>query len=516
MTMTLNCYLGATMETDEPVYRGFLLLPPTGKLIKKKDKRYCLLYKRSSSGVGRLETYENESMTGQPKIFTLEDVIKITPKHGNVINIITKNSDIDYGTMPGETLDNWFQAFKSVAFPDETTFFNGIEQDNDLYCPAEEGVFPVKVLGSDAAERCNLANKSFTLVITASALQLRNEKKKLLYTWPFSYIRKYGYNKSGQFTFEAGRKCASGEGLFYLENPNHEDIYKCLFARMKSMKKLLNAESMSSLIDSSDMLQVASFMEPGSRNPLPPSMSTRSSFRESTQALICSSSESLFPLKTIPKKPPRKTLPFCKNAPTVNLDIGTEYVYFPQKYDTVESRKDAWKTMGVEIPLHSEAVPPADSEPVYCSWGDAPTTPLRQSKKVPNKSIENLTESIYEIDLTEKTTAPTVIPEDLQLEGLDASYDHLNFFGQSSVITSSDYKQVITPTSGNKSQLDLDLYEEVNVMEAARSADDSHLGYAMIKKNNSNNAYEECENDRVAHQLKNQQLYAVISKPKRV
>lgn len=87
-------------------------------------------------------------------------------------------------------------------------------------------MFLVKLHPSDASQRCNLIATNYILVVTPSALQLRNEMgNKLLFTWPFNFIRKYGY-KSGKFTFEAGRKCASGEGVFYLEHHNHNEIYR--------------------------------------------------------------------------------------------------------------------------------------------------------------------------------------------------------------------------------------------------------------------------------------------------
>lgn len=84
-------------------------------------------------------------MTGQVKIITLEDVIKITPKSLNVISIFTKNSDMEFGTMSEENMNQWFEALKSVVFPSENTLTNDIEQDNDLYSSTDQGKFKKKI-----------------------------------------------------------------------------------------------------------------------------------------------------------------------------------------------------------------------------------------------------------------------------------------------------------------------------------------------------------------------------------
>lgn len=52
------------------------------------------------------------------------------------------------------------------------------------------------------------------------------------------FIRRYGH-KRGRFNFEAGRKCASGEGSFDLEHNNAQEIFKCMTSKMDSMKQRL-------------------------------------------------------------------------------------------------------------------------------------------------------------------------------------------------------------------------------------------------------------------------------------
>lgn len=136
------------------------------------------------------------------------------------------------------------------------------------------GVFLVKLVRSEVSTRCGLDPGPYTLLLTSSAIQLRDSKEQqLLFTWPYLYIRKYGY-RDGKFTFEAGRKCETGEGEFQLKCSNQQEIYRCLSLKMKSMRKLLGGEIPSSSIfctDTSNQFQAALSMEARSRSPLPPS-----------------------------------------------------------------------------------------------------------------------------------------------------------------------------------------------------------------------------------------------------
>lgn len=356
---------------------------------------------------------------------------------------------------------------------------------------------------------------------------------------------------------------------------------------MKNMKKILNGESTSPLIDSTDMqLHVALNMEPGSRNPLPPSVSAQSSFQESSQASLglhfsssMSSVENLSIVKPVPIKPPRKTIPpktvIRALTPVVTVDNSYEHTdlsdpeFKYDKYDTVESRIDAWRTMGVQEPAHSELIksvgaiklnekgfaPPVITECTTSSgsekydclqhFGSSSALNVGSSFKnientsypketIPNYDVDYLTwgtsqvhQSKSEIKQTEKTHAPTVISEPNQSTDIQG-YDHLNFFGQSSrLATSSDYKQVTSSASIPMVNEPYNLYEEVGLIESARSADDSSLGYALVKKDRATCVLREIEDSRttsleglqvgpqkITHHFKNSQAYAQLM-PKR-
>lgn len=70
----------------------------------------------------------------------MEDVIKITKKSVNIINVVTKNSTFEFETQ-SEEFNQWFESLKLVAFSPETNDDTSVEQENDLYCSSDEGIF---------------------------------------------------------------------------------------------------------------------------------------------------------------------------------------------------------------------------------------------------------------------------------------------------------------------------------------------------------------------------------------
>ncbi|CAG9822669.1 unnamed protein product [Phaedon cochleariae] len=471
------------MEQEEPIHQGILLIPPVGKLLKKSwQQKYCLLFKASKFGVERLEVYDTVD-SKECKIITLEDCIKVQSKTTTILGITTRISSYEFGALHEQSMNQWLSAIQSVAFPDEISKIGSIEEDNDLYCSSGEGVFNVKLHPSPVSQRCCLESKNYTLVLTSAALQLKNiVDGKLLFTWPYCFIRRYGY-KSGKFTFEAGRKCESGEGTFFLEHPNQQEIFRCLATKMKSMRKLLSGESSPPILDCGDaQLHAALSMEARSRTPLPPSPTVPSaSITDSPISTISTKSqlglnkpkpEAKPALKLKPAKPPRKFVTAPKLSPEPE-----DFAYEPvtRKYDEVEIRNNAWQTLGIESPNHMEQIT-EDEEQNYMSWGE-----VRRG-----------------IEAVKQPLAPSIIPQNVPTENDSAQYDKLNFFGSSSKLNfNSPYKQVfpipvnpVEPPSYNE-------YDEVQCLQNEISVEDKRKA-------------------DVAHHFHNEEPYAVISKPKRV
>lgn len=337
------------MDTELPVLAGFLNVPTQSgfslnRISKKKSsQRYCLLFKASRHGIERLEICESKD-DKNPKIITLENCVKITqePAPANLIHIVKMTGTLTLNTLTEEDLKEWLNALQSVAFRDKggtSSRSTAIEEDNDLYCSSYgDGLFIVKLIPSETSIRCNIEPKSYMLHLTATELQLKSAEdlSNIIAKWPYRFIRKYGY-RDGNFTFEAGRKCNTGEGVFTLDHTNPQEVFRCMSSKMKSMKKLISGESLNSIDCGENQLSAALSMEPGSRSPLPPSPqnpngcefeinSTHSvismrnflpssdsslnniSFNSSTSSNVITTNPSST-TKNIPNKPPRKLLP---------------------------------------------------------------------------------------------------------------------------------------------------------------------------------------------------------------
>lgn len=372
---------------------------------QKACQKYCLLFKSSKHGIERLEICESKD-DKNPRIITLENCVKITQELSpiNLIHIVKKTGTLTLNTLTEYDLKEWLNALQKVAFRDKSETRSAqataIEEDNDLYCSSYgDGLFVVTLIPSDASIRCNIDPKVYMLHLSTIELQLKSvdDINNIVANWPYRFIRKYGY-RDGKFTFEAGRKCSTGEGVFTLDHTNPQEVFRCMSAKMKSMKKLISADATISNTDGGEnQLNIAASMEPGSRSPLPPSPSNVHSANEfeiassSTQSCLSirafkSSSDSLnncsinsLPslMKVIPNKPPRKiTLPhpppnaLNEQIPTCtpSSSITASDIFRKHKsYDPVSitTTVDPNKTIGSAVLLKPS------TSPIKCNEGSS-------------------------------------------------------------------------------------------------------------------------------------------------
>lgn len=462
---------------------------------------------------------------------------------------------------------NWISSLQSVAFKDNVSV-QTIEEDNDLYCTSGEGVFSVRVVETEASRRCGLSGKSYTLIVAAETIKLM-DGDSVLYTWPYRFIRRYGY-REGKFTFEAGRKCESGEGSFRLEHSNQREIFRCISSKMKSMKsKLLEKSESSPSIEFNDpQFHAALSMEAGSRSPLPPSpnnsgnlididfsigqmsgmLSHGSQSSSSQKHLLSSSSLDSIPLfikqpptaavKPKPAKPPRRhVLPLRLPPPekkTENLEELCDFLGISKiksggdsgkgqsepttesaaglaerhSYDSIEVRSDAWRTHGIDNVIHTER--PKDKSNNNERPDDAPyeTMFVTSMSSASGKCKE---------DAPITLASPIIHATPLKTDQDD--YDKLQHFGSSQKLGFSPGYRNPSLLKGqynlpgnldNENGSNWPNYEVVEDMCPVRLADDSHLGYGMIRKKTVNNE------PVLQHRVCNDSEYAIVSKPKRV
>uniref|UniRef100_A0A1L8DN83 Putative fibroblast growth factor receptor substrate 2 n=1 Tax=Nyssomyia neivai TaxID=330878 RepID=A0A1L8DN83_9DIPT len=537
------------MDVDAPVCAGsvIILAQSKNRISKKKstNHKYCLLFKASRNGIERLEIADSET-DKNPRIVTLENCVKITSEAppANLIHIVTKTENVTVGTHSEEELKKWLSSLQAVAFKEKSicnlSRSSAIEEDNDLYCSSySDGVFTVKLIPSDTSIRCNLPMKPYRLAMTTVELQLRSfdDEAVIVAKWPYRFIRKYGY-RDGNFMFEAGRSCETGEGIFRLDHPKPQEIFRSMSSKMKSMKKLINGESVSSLDCGESQLSAVLSMEAGSRSPLPPSPNQVSQdtdtsplhqsfasirgFISSNDSLNNVSTSSTIPIsKHIPHKPPRKGLtitlpasheeatmdklrnlsnyepiaiPLHENPVLETTKAETQPPRAPERdYESIETITDAWRTLGIDEVKHTEQIHTPEEDLIEF---------VKTSAKVTRPSLTIALSDVHS-------------PDNDNSQG---DYDRLEFFRSNSK-TSATYKTVIpivppttTPTAPMPRTDDYEIVGDPDT-QACRLADDSYMGYGVLRKPQQQVQLEAPELD---HHKYNGLDYAIVSKPKRV
>ncbi|NXI87279.1 DOK2 protein, partial [Rhipidura dahli] len=95
-----------------------------------------------------------------------------------------------------------------------------------------EQAFEVTVRATPSSQRCRLRGRC-VLRAGSEALELRQfQSQELLYSWPYRFLRRFGRDKV-TFSFEAGRRCASGEGNFEFDTRQGNEIFQAIEAAIE-------------------------------------------------------------------------------------------------------------------------------------------------------------------------------------------------------------------------------------------------------------------------------------------
>lgn len=100
-------------------------------------------------------------------------------------------------------------------------------------------IYPVTAVSTEATLR-NKLNGNFKLIITPVNLSVAEDSfqgrmGRIILTWPYRHIRRYGCTTEN-FSFEAGRKCVSGEGLFTFSTTDGKLIFQSVDAHVLALK----------------------------------------------------------------------------------------------------------------------------------------------------------------------------------------------------------------------------------------------------------------------------------------
>ncbi|KAM6224545.1 docking protein 3 isoform 1-T1 [Rhynchocyon petersi] len=291
------------MEALETPVKDGILYQQHIKFGKCWRKVWALLYAGSPSGVARLESWEvrdggqvssgdRSARRGERRVIRLADCVSVLPADGEscprdtgaFLVTTTERSHL----LAAQHRQAWMGPICQLAFPGTGEYSPAGEaesptrglvpmEENSIYSSwQEEAEFPVVVQKTDAAVRCQLKGP-YLLALGRDAVRLREPAAQhALYTWPYRFLRKFG-SVTGVFSFEAGRRCDSGEGLFAFSSPRAPDLLSAVAAAIARQREQLpeltparpcplpRAASLPSLEPPGELREAAGLEPPGSQ-----------------------------------------------------------------------------------------------------------------------------------------------------------------------------------------------------------------------------------------------------------
>ncbi|XP_004679330.1 PREDICTED: docking protein 3 [Condylura cristata] len=298
------------MEPLETPVKDGILYQQHVKFGKKSWRKvWALLYAGSPSGVARLESWEvrdgglgpagdrsvGPGRRGERRIIRLADCVSVLRADGEscprdtsaFLLTTTERSHL----MASQHRQEWMNSICQLAFPGTGECSSGSGEaeapkrdlvpmeENSIYSSWQEGgEFPVVVQRTEAAARCQLKGP-FVLVLGQDAIQLRESSSpQALYTWPYRFLRKFG-SDTGVFSFEAGRRCDSGEGLFAFSSPHARDLYAAVAIAIARQRDQLPGLAGAQPCPLPRAISLPSLDPPGELQELPPGHEPPSSWR---------------------------------------------------------------------------------------------------------------------------------------------------------------------------------------------------------------------------------------------
>ncbi|KAM6395707.1 docking protein 2 [Rhynochetos jubatus] len=244
------------------VKQGVLYLQLQQTFGKKWRKFWGVLYRESSCSTARLELFEGSvppaaeklrKGEGSKRLVKLSDCVHVAEASGDAgcpketIPFLLETTDKRYLlAADGTEAADWIQKLCELAFPrsreeqaagkDGQQSLLGTDggfsmEENSLYSSrgkaSLEQMFEVMVRVTESSERCRLWGRCI-LRAGEEALELLDlQALEIIYSWPYRFLRRFGRDKV-TFSFEAGRRCASGEGNFEFETRQGNEIFQAI------------------------------------------------------------------------------------------------------------------------------------------------------------------------------------------------------------------------------------------------------------------------------------------------
>ncbi|CAM4730298.1 unnamed protein product [Leuciscus chuanchicus] len=238
---------------------------------KRWRKVWCVVVAEGRRNVARLELYEHKHSSikqGHTKrkpdykqVIRLRECIRISesemadrPKDCAAFLLETSDKLYVFASHLSEVKD-WIRSLCEQAFPNieaeqrlqrESCIYDPVTvsssnardmQENSLYDTAESvRDFLVIAVATEAAIRCNLYG-DYILTPLQDCLILKDVKtKEVLFKWPYCYVRKFGQDTLS-FSFEAGRRCETGEGNFEFATHQGERLFNVVSTSIQNLPR---------------------------------------------------------------------------------------------------------------------------------------------------------------------------------------------------------------------------------------------------------------------------------------
>uniref|UniRef100_A0A3P9N3X7 Docking protein 2 n=1 Tax=Poecilia reticulata TaxID=8081 RepID=A0A3P9N3X7_POERE len=245
---------------EEDIRKQGMLFLQQQRFGKKWKRVWCVLYRESSCSISRMEFFEckdggnveknDKTLRKQQeskKVIRLADCIRVSevevdggPRDTGAFLVETTEKIFVFAADRNQ-LDDWTHRLCEVAFPVGTPGSDRPDQ------PAAEAAQPfpptaaqsfrksLSVRRTDASDRCRLKGDG-VLRADMDALHLMDKTGDILYTWPYRYLRRFGRDKVSTFSFEAGRRCDSGEGSFEFDTKQGNLLFQAVEAAINLQK----------------------------------------------------------------------------------------------------------------------------------------------------------------------------------------------------------------------------------------------------------------------------------------
>ncbi|NWV71065.1 DOK2 protein, partial [Malurus elegans] len=246
---------------------------------QKWKEFWGVLYRESSCSTARLELLEasgaerpRKAEGGRGRLVRLSDCVHVAEAGGDTacpkdtVPFVLETTDRRF-LLAADSAEaaEWIQRLCELAFPrsreEPAAAKEGSEgefsmEENSLYSSRDratlEQAFEVTVRVTPSSQRCRLRGRC-VLRAGEEALELLHfQSHELLFSWPYRFLRRFGRDKVSvgragpavatewplthpdppqvTFSFEAGRRCASGEGSFEFDTRQGNEIFQAIEA----------------------------------------------------------------------------------------------------------------------------------------------------------------------------------------------------------------------------------------------------------------------------------------------